>query len=189
MHQEHEKNNKNWKLYTLHFFSCSTLTWHWDIVLDTLYSVGLLQMRDQPDAETSTWQHTTLTRENHTPRRIRTHNPSKQVAAVPHLRLHTSANIHNQQTKHHLKMCANHSSSTLYKVEKNASCEDHIHTIFHDPASATKLFLRFSSNSAQRSLRKCCWSSFIFVKISAVEGTFYLKVNFIVFYTFIKQFQ
>jgi hypothetical protein len=101
-------------------------------VLGTLYSVGLLQMSDQPDAETSTWQHTTLTRENHVPHRIRTHNPSKQVAAVPHLRLHGIAHFgqHNQQTKSHLNMCANHSSSTLYEEEKNALCKDHNHTIF-----------------------------------------------------------
>lgn len=27
-------------------------------------------------------------------------------------------------------MCANHSSSILYEVEKNALCKDHTHTIF-----------------------------------------------------------
>jgi len=32
---------------------------------DTPHSVGFLWMSDQPDAETSTWQHTTFTRERH----------------------------------------------------------------------------------------------------------------------------
>jgi hypothetical protein len=30
---------------------------------DTPHSVGLLWMTDQPDTDTSTWQHTTLTRD------------------------------------------------------------------------------------------------------------------------------
>jgi hypothetical protein len=39
------------------------------------------------DAETSTWQHTTLTRDRHPcPDGIRTHNPSKGEAADPRLR-------------------------------------------------------------------------------------------------------
>jgi hypothetical protein len=33
--------------------------------LDTPHSVGLLRTRDQLDAETSTWQHPTLTRDRH----------------------------------------------------------------------------------------------------------------------------
>jgi len=32
---------------------------------DTPHTVGLLCTSDQPDAETSTWQHTTLTRDRH----------------------------------------------------------------------------------------------------------------------------
>jgi hypothetical protein len=53
----------------------------------TPHSVGLLWTSDQPDAETSTWQHTTLTRDRHpcSPG-IRTHNTSKRAAADPHLR-------------------------------------------------------------------------------------------------------
>jgi hypothetical protein len=34
---------------------------------DTPHSVGLLWTSDQPDAVTSTWQHTTLTADNHAP--------------------------------------------------------------------------------------------------------------------------
>jgi hypothetical protein len=47
--------------------------------LDTPHSVGLLWTRDQPDTETSTWQHTTLTRERYQcPRR--NSNPQSQQA-------------------------------------------------------------------------------------------------------------
>jgi hypothetical protein len=53
---------------------------------DTSHSVGLLWTSDQPNAETSTWQNTTLTRYRHPCHRIRTRNPSKQTAADPHLR-------------------------------------------------------------------------------------------------------
>jgi len=34
-------------------------------MLDALQSVGLLWMSDQPDAENSTWEHTTLTTDRH----------------------------------------------------------------------------------------------------------------------------
>jgi hypothetical protein len=57
-------------------------------ISDTPQSVGLLWTRDQPVAETSTWQqHTTLTRDRHPcPRWIRTHDPSKRAAEDPRLR-------------------------------------------------------------------------------------------------------
>ena len=42
---------------------------------DTPHSVGLLWVSDQPDAETSSWQHTSNV---HDPVGIRTHNPSKR---------------------------------------------------------------------------------------------------------------
>jgi hypothetical protein len=58
-------------------------------LLDTPQSVGLLWTRDQLVAETSTWQHTTLTRDRHPcPGGIRTHNPSKRAAADARLRPH-----------------------------------------------------------------------------------------------------
>jgi len=53
---------------------------------DAPQSVGLLWASDQPDAETSTWQHTTLTRNIHATGEIRTQNPSKRAAADPLLR-------------------------------------------------------------------------------------------------------
>ena len=51
-------------------------------------SVGLLWTSDQPVAETSTLQHTTLNTDIHTPGGIRTHNPSKRAAVDPRLRTH-----------------------------------------------------------------------------------------------------
>jgi hypothetical protein len=56
---------------------------------NTSHSVGLLWTSDQPDAETSTWQHTTLTADIHAPpprHAIWTRNPSNRVAADPRLR-------------------------------------------------------------------------------------------------------
>jgi hypothetical protein len=65
---------------------------------DTPHSVGLPWTCDQPDAETSTCQHITLTTDWH-PCGIRTHNPNKRTAEDPrlrprghwHLRLHHRA--------------------------------------------------------------------------------------------------
>jgi len=45
--------------------------------LDTPYSVGLLWTSDQPDAETCTWQNTTLTRDRY---------PCPRRDSNPHLR-------------------------------------------------------------------------------------------------------
>ena len=53
--------------------------------LDTRQSVGFLWSSDQPQAETSTWQHTILTTHRHAPAGIRTRNPSKRAAADPRL--------------------------------------------------------------------------------------------------------
>jgi hypothetical protein len=53
---------------------------------NTRHSIGLLWMSDQPDAVTSTEQHTTLTRDGHScSRRIRTYNPANRASADPHL--------------------------------------------------------------------------------------------------------
>ena len=54
--------------------------------LDTPHSVGLLWTSDQPDAETSTCQHKTLTRDIHAPVVIGTRNPDKRAAADLRLR-------------------------------------------------------------------------------------------------------
>ena len=51
---------------------------------DTPHSVGLLWTNDQPDPQTSTYQHTALT--IHALGGIRTHKPSKRAAADPSLR-------------------------------------------------------------------------------------------------------
>ena len=52
-----------------------------------IHSVGPLWMSDQPNAETSTWQHRTLKLTNmHAFGVIRTRNPSNRATAIPHLR-------------------------------------------------------------------------------------------------------
>ena len=58
--------------------------WH----SDTPHSLGLLWTSDQPDAETPTCQHTTLTtvKPHKVSGGIRTHNPSNRAAIDPHLR-------------------------------------------------------------------------------------------------------
>jgi len=54
---------------------------------DTPNSVGLLWTSDQPVAVNSTWQHTTIARNEHPfPDGLRTHNLNKEAAADPHLR-------------------------------------------------------------------------------------------------------
>jgi len=55
-------------------------------IIHTQYSIGLLWASDQPDAETSTWQHTTLKTDIHVPGGILSHIVSKRVAADPRLR-------------------------------------------------------------------------------------------------------
>jgi hypothetical protein len=56
---------------------------------DTAHSVGLHRTTDRPDAETCTWNRSRLTRYIvRAPGGIRTHIPSKQVAADPRLRSH-----------------------------------------------------------------------------------------------------
>jgi hypothetical protein len=51
------------------------------------HSVGLLCTSDRPDAETSTSQHTTFTRDTHNVRgAIRTRNPNKRATADPRVR-------------------------------------------------------------------------------------------------------
>jgi hypothetical protein len=54
---------------------------------DTPHSVGLLWMRDQHDAETSTWKHTTLARDRHKwPRRDRNPQSQQEGGRRPRLR-------------------------------------------------------------------------------------------------------
>jgi hypothetical protein len=54
---------------------------------DTPHSEGFLWTSDHPDADKSTWQHTTVTRDRYSyPSGIQTRNPSKRTAAHPRLR-------------------------------------------------------------------------------------------------------
>jgi hypothetical protein len=65
---------------------------------DTPHSVGLLRTSDQPDAETSTWQHTIFSRERdiHATNGIRTRNPSWRATTDLRLRLrsHRDVSVH-----------------------------------------------------------------------------------------------
>ena len=63
----------------------------------TPHSVELLRTSDQPDAETSTWQHTIFSRErHHATNEIRTRNPSKRAATDLRLRPrgHQDVSVH-----------------------------------------------------------------------------------------------
>ena len=53
---------------------------------DIPHLAGLVWISDQPDAEASTWQHTTLTGDIHAPSKIQNHSPSEWAAADPRLR-------------------------------------------------------------------------------------------------------
>ena len=89
-----------WRSHSIHltlFFFTMTQQPHWDRAssmswihnhtqLDPPHSVGLLWTSDQPDAETSTWQRTTLTIDIHASGGIWNHNPRKRAAADLRLR-------------------------------------------------------------------------------------------------------
>jgi len=76
-------------IYIIFFFSCGAAaqrrqwpnSWGFYITHDAPQSVGLLWTRDQRVAETSTWQHTTLTTDKYpSPGGIRTHDLSRERA-------------------------------------------------------------------------------------------------------------
>ena len=97
---------------------------------DAPQSVGLLWTSDQLVAETSTWQHTTITTDIHAPGGNGTHNPIKRVAVD--LRLRPSVHgdrLYIYKLKHH-----NVSAQTLYVYVlitkhhfRKASCRPHIY--------------------------------------------------------------
>ena len=67
---------------------------------DTPHSVGFLCSSDQPDAETSTWQHTALSTDKH-PCRRRDSNPQSQRAATDQALDHAATAIGlNTNTSH-----------------------------------------------------------------------------------------
>jgi len=71
---------------------------------------GLLWMSDQPNAETTTWWHATITRDRHScPGGIWTHNPSQQAAAHPCFRMHS-----DWDRPTHLITCSNPFMSVNY---------------------------------------------------------------------------
>jgi hypothetical protein len=66
---------------------------------DTPHSVGLLWTRDQPVAETSTWQHSQQT-DIHALGGIRTRNPIKRAAVDPRLRPRGHWDRHSNPQSH-----------------------------------------------------------------------------------------
>ena len=69
-----------WRLDTIPSYGRASRSYS----LDTPHSLGILWTSDQPVAETSTWQHTTLTINRiYASGGIRTHSPSKRAAADP----------------------------------------------------------------------------------------------------------
>ena len=64
----------------------SSLSRIYDHTQDTPHSIWILWTKSRTVAETSTWQHTTLTTDTHVSGGIRTLNPSKRAAADPRLR-------------------------------------------------------------------------------------------------------
>jgi hypothetical protein len=110
--------------FKFRFYHCTTAPVGQGLIIensrshtDPPHSVGLLWTSDQPDEETATWQHTTLTgNRNPCPGGIRTRNPSKRVAAEPHLRpwghwdwlsfksANTSSGYHRQYKKNCLNI-------------------------------------------------------------------------------------
>jgi len=90
---------------------------------NTPLSVGLLWTSDQPDAETSTSQHTTLTRDNfRAPGGIRTRNSSKRGAADPCLI--SANNIYNA-----INMWG---TDEYHKTVSFVSCSYHDMGLFYD---------------------------------------------------------
>jgi hypothetical protein len=69
------------------------------ITLRHTNSEGLLWTGDHSDAETSTWQHTTLTRDTHAACKIRTYNPHKRADVDPRL------TQRDHWDRHHLWVC------------------------------------------------------------------------------------
>jgi len=104
-HSTEYKDKSFWVWYSVIWYNSPPPhpLWHFDLItshsnpfgvswshsLDTPSSVGFPWTSDQPDAETSTWQHATLKRVKYLcPAGIRTNNPSMRPAAGPRLRPH-----------------------------------------------------------------------------------------------------
>ena len=153
-----KKQQKLKVIHILHFFSCSTLTWLWDMCwthctqYDSSRWVISLMQRPLPDNTQHSQEKTT------SPIGFTPTIPISKWPQSHTLRLHGISRLgqHNQQTKSHLNMCTNHSSSTLYEVEKNALCKDHIHTIFPWSSISNQIvpqfFIKFSTELPQKML-------------------------------------
>jgi len=80
--------------------------------------VGLPWTSDRPVAETSKWQHTTLTKDRYPcPGGIRTHNPSKLATTHPRLRQHGYQERHFLSNGSYTQNSRGHHVIVLHKAE------------------------------------------------------------------------
>jgi hypothetical protein len=91
----------------------------WSHSVTHTHSVGLLWTRDQPMAETSTWQHTTVTRDSYPCPRLDS-NPQSQEASGYRL---TPSTTQPSESAKCLFLCAN----TLLSVSRLLSNTSHLH--------------------------------------------------------------
>jgi hypothetical protein len=118
------------------------------ITLRHITFVGLLWTSDQPEPQTSTLQHTTLTRDNiHATGGIRIRTPTKRAAAEPRLRprghwdrLHSTASTGIKQNSRKVFFLED-VRITIYKL------------IFHMLAKSLSLLLIWSSIIIRQTLR------------------------------------
>ena len=89
---------------------------------DTPHTEGLLWRGDQPVAETTTLQHTTLISDRHASGGIRTHSPSKQAAVDPRASAGTGWNLYRRSNN------SFHTSTTdtVYSLHRVTCVPTHI---------------------------------------------------------------
>jgi hypothetical protein len=120
---------------------------------NTPHSVGLLWTNDRPVAETSTWQHTTLTRDRHPwLGGIRTLSPSKRAAADPLLRQRS----HLDRPLFNITLIKfNHPSQLLYLQRLNFTLVFHIWWLCH--STAARSLVEFVRIEGAQPLRGNTW--------------------------------
>ena len=122
---------------------------------DAPQAVRLLWTSDQLVAQTSTWQHTTLTTNIHAPGGIRTHNRSRRAAADLRLRLRATGigggSVNTNKYVWRVSYKFNYTLGVIREVKMNALYRSNIRLSVslsvHDLVSVTKPFGRFSWNS------------------------------------------
>ena len=125
---------------------------------DTPNSVGLLLASDQPDAETSTWQHTTFTTERHP---FRTRNPNKRAAADPRFRSRSNLDQRSQILKYNAENHLTLLLAFLYLVHRRWTFSVRVRSIsclliYHTFSIACEsMFVLYNYTAA---LGHCLWA-------------------------------